>query len=514
VTKNNKAPLKDLIVILPGITGSVLQKNGKDIWGTSWQAISTIALSGGNVLQELKLEGSDSGGLEYGDGIKATRLVSDAQIIPGLVKILDGYSATSKLITDNFEIVNSRFSDKSKVIPGDIYDDPETVAANFYHFPYDWRRDNKINAQIFNKLVNKRLKVWREFSGNKNAKVILLAHSMGGLISRYHLEVLGGWQDCRALFTFGTPYRGSVNAVNFLAHGLKKAVFDLTEVMRSLPSVYQLLPIYSILHVGNENKLIADVANLPNISQVEAKKALDFHNEIESAVESNRQESRYREQFATVPFVGVQQPTFQSAEFKDGVITVSRDLPRIMQGQNLDFLADGDSTVPRISAFPFEFSNNDINKVVSFIAEKHGALQSQKDILLSLLSKLQFSEAFDDIKHIRGEENEKARAIKSITKGISLDTQDLYFKDEAIVIKAQVNPDNSDFGGLNATIECLSSSQKTLNLDFEIDGTELRLNPEELKLEPGLYRIQVQADNTVENPLNAVHDLFEVTALD
>src|SRR4029434_11089128 len=31
-----------------------------------------------------------------------------------------------------------------------------------------------------------------------------------------------GWRDCRALITFGTPYRGSANALNYLANGYKK----------------------------------------------------------------------------------------------------------------------------------------------------------------------------------------------------------------------------------------------------------------------------------------------------
>jgi triacylglycerol esterase/lipase EstA (alpha/beta hydrolase family) len=107
---------------------------------------------------------------------------------------------------------------------------------------------------------------------------------MGGLISRYYLEVLGGWQDCRALFTFGTPYRGSLNAVNFLANGYKQAFLDLTEVMRSLTSVYQLLPIYKVLQIGNESHRIAEVGDLPNIVQNKAQDALAFHREIETAV--------------------------------------------------------------------------------------------------------------------------------------------------------------------------------------------------------------------------------------
>ena len=409
----------------------------------------------------------------------------------------------SQLITNNFEVTK-----------GDIYNDSEDKPANFYHFPYDWRRDNRINGKILDKLLRQRLKTWREFSRSKDAKVILLAHSMGGLISRYCLEVLGGWQDCRALFTFGTPYRGSLNAVNFVANGFKKAFIDLTEVMRSLPSVYQLMPRYSMLHVGDENKRIAEVENLPSINREKAKDALAFHREIESAVKTNRKDSKYHELFATVPFVGVQQPTFQSAQFKDGKLTVSRDLPRIMQGKKLDYLADGDGTVPQISAFPIEFSDRDVLEIPSFIAEKHGSLQSQPDILLNLLNKLQIAQSpIGTIEDIKGRGEEKARSIERGTKGISLDIEDLYLKDEEITIKAQVNPNNTNFDVLQAKIECLSEPQETLKSNFIAEGSEFILRPESLKTKPGLYRITVQTDNAAENPPNPVHDLFEVAEI-
>ena len=56
---------------------------------------------------------------------------------------------------------------------------------------------------------------------------------MGGLVARYFIEALGGWEVTRALITFGTPYRGSVNAIDFLAHGFKKGIgpfkVDLSE---------------------------------------------------------------------------------------------------------------------------------------------------------------------------------------------------------------------------------------------------------------------------------------------
>ena len=73
---------------------------------------------------------------------------------------------------------------------------------------------------------------------------MLVGHSMGGLISRFFLECLDGWRETRTLVTFGTPYRGSVDALDTLVNGKKIKVFDLTEVARSLTAIYQLLPTY------------------------------------------------------------------------------------------------------------------------------------------------------------------------------------------------------------------------------------------------------------------------------
>ena len=80
-------------------------------------------------------------------------------------------STTSIFYSNNFDVVK-----------GDIYNDSEDRAANFYEFPYDWRRDNRANANILKRLLDIRLKAWREKSGNSNAKVIIMAHSMGGLV--------------------------------------------------------------------------------------------------------------------------------------------------------------------------------------------------------------------------------------------------------------------------------------------------------------------------------------------
>lgn len=489
----NKAPMKDMIVILPGILGSVLQKDGKDLWAVSGQAVWQVLSNSSKMIHNLKLAQDDPEAEDLGDGVRATALIQDIHLVPGLWKI-DGYTETARLITDNFEVT-----------PGDFYNDPDDRAANFYQFPYDWRRDSRANARILKRLIDKRLKCWREKSGASDAKVILLAHSMGGLISRYYLEVLEGWKDSRALFTFGTPYRGSLKAVNFLANGYKQLFLDLTEVMRSLTSIYQLLPIYQAININGQYHRIAEVDNLPNVDKLKAQNALAFHREIEAAVERHLKDEQYVRSFATIPISGVQQPTLQSAVLMDGKLTASEELPAILQ--NRADLGDGDGTVPKVSAIPIERSKELDN---FFIAEQHGGLQKQVQVLDNLLNILRMSQ-FKSLEDVRGNLESARNATPAAAISLSLD--DLYTQDEPIVLRAKLVglPDSAP-GKLKAEIESVSVDRPVLSLDFVMQeqGGTLAI----ADLPAGLYRVKVQAENLADQAPTPVHDVFEVAKVE
>jgi len=481
----NKIPMKDMIVIIPGITGSVLQKDGKDVWGFSGQAIGQFIKTGGRSLQDLKMDHDDEDYTveDLGDGIRATRLVEDAHIVPGLIKIIDGYTRTSHRITDHFDVTC-----------GHIYDDPDDRAANFYHFPYDWRRNNRTTAHVLKRLIDKRLKRWRDASGADDAKVIILAHSMGGLVSRYYLEVLQGWQDCRALFTFGTPYRGAPKIVHYLAEGYKNLLLDLTNVFRSLPSVYQLLPIYPMLDIDGVDVRIAESnVQLPNIDKARAQKALQFHRDIEECVSQNLKNDNYRCSFMTVPIVGIQQPTEQSACFKNSQLTVSKDLlPKVIKDR--PDLEGGDGAVPLVSAIPIELSNSFNNM---FIAETHGMLQNQSLIL-------------EDVQHRLGTNQFDLAAIRAPQSAISLAVDDLYLPDEPIVLHSKlITTPGLMTGALQAEIVAVSVDRPPLHLTFE-QQQEQDWTVAIDALPPGLYRVAVQTEIANDQTPTPVHELFEV----
>lgn len=477
----SKPRITDLVVMLPGISGSVLQKDGQDLWANSGRAVFRILKNLGEDLEQMLVVDDTPDRPVLDDGIQATRVLSDTHIIPGLWKI-DGYTAISRLITDNFE-----------VLPGKIEDPTD---ANFYEFPYDWRRDNRSSAYRLKELIEAKLPAWRTYTNNPDAKFILLAHSMGGLVSRYYLEALEGWPDCRALVTFGTPHRGSLDAVGTLANGFKKAFLDLTAAMRSFPSVHQLMPRYPAVKVGDEWKYPKDV-DLPGIDRGMAEDAFAFHKEIEDAVEQHRADASYlTDGYTLIPVVGVRQKTNQSAVLADGEVSIHREPPDYVE----DYQEGGDGTVPRLSAVPIEMSDEYRE---TFIAERHSSLQASPTILDDLRERIKQMQS-KGLGSIRGPD------IKAGGEGpaISLDLDDLYLEDEPVRISAEIVNGEGDGGGLVARVIGVDTGQPMQ--EFPLAEQEGGWGADLEGLKPGLHRIEVGTATSGPTDPPPVHDVFEV----
>src|SRR4051812_45965400 len=95
-----KKRLRDIIIVLPGITGSVLESTEGPIWdvgiGAGWRALR----SGGGSLEALMLKKPEA----TQDAIRATRLMKGPRVVPGLSK-LDGYGTLTRAISARFEVV-------------------------------------------------------------------------------------------------------------------------------------------------------------------------------------------------------------------------------------------------------------------------------------------------------------------------------------------------------------------------------------------------------------------------
>jgi hypothetical protein len=486
-----KVRMADVIILLPGITGSVLQKGGVDLWSLSIRAIFRSIKNLGSELERLALDVDDIEDDEPRDGIEATGLIQSACLVPGFIKV-DGYTKISEMIFDRFDVVKGRV-DKE-------YNDT-APAANYFEFPYDWRRDNRVAARRLKSLVDLSLRRWRKET-NPRAKVILLAHSMGGLVARYYLELLGGKEDCKALITFGTPHRGSPKALNFLANGYKKLFVDMTTAMRSFSSLYQLLPIYKMVKANGAYHRVADLDNIPNVERTRAQAGLNFHREIIEQARNDR--GGY---YANIPVVGTYQPTLQSAELSENVLTTGEVLP-----EGVDKLVGhGDGTVPYLSAIPPELSDSYRNV---FYAECHGSLQSNDQVLNFIYEQL-YNTQVEGLGAVLGPERSLYRGERA---AISLSLQDLYFSGEPIRISACVREGGTDLedigkfqdlsGSLVANIKSVEASKPATTAVFHLRHDEWVIDCE--GLEPGLYRIEVKAVKTGPFAPPPVHDLFQV----
>jgi len=352
-----RKPMSDVVILLPGITGSVLRKDNQELWGLSTASVLHAIRTLGRSINTLKLNDDPPDADDLGDGVTADRLFPDVHLIPGLWKI-DGYTKVVQRIAREFDVAPGR---------------------NFFEFPYDWRRDNRVTARRLARMSHDWLKAWRQQSGKNSAKLILVAHSMGGLVSRYFLECMDGWRDTRMLITFGTPYRGSLNAVNFISNGFKKQLggldlADLTDLLRSFTSVYQLLPIYPCYDPGGGTLVrIGETAGIPGVNPARAARALEFHREIERAVDAHLKDDAYlKDRYAIHPIIGTYQPTLQSAKLIANKVEMSTSHPKYPD-------PDGDGTVPRPSATPFEIEEKGM-----FVAEIHGSLQNADPVLVQL----------------------------------------------------------------------------------------------------------------------------------
>jgi pimeloyl-ACP methyl ester carboxylesterase len=351
----SRSTFGDVVVLLPGITGSVLVqgegRRAKEIWAPKPGAVLRGLLSLGRSLQALTVENDDWRVDDLGDGVHVTALVDAAHIIPGLWKI-DVYSRVETALIEGLGL---------------------TRGQNYFPFPYDWRRDNRASARRLQQQADAWLRSWRDRSGNADAQLVLVAHSMGGLVSRYFVEALGGWEMTRAVVTFGTPFYGSLNAVDFLVNGYQKGLgpfrSDLTPLLRSMTSLHQLVPYYRCIDAGAARAVTPGDAGLPHWGPDWTDHLDGFQSEMGDAARSNREDPRFEgNPVAYHPITGCDQQTRQSARLRDGSLAVLFDREGKDEG--------GDGTVPLISA-----ALSGTEPMRTFGPERHSRLQGNDGLL-------------------------------------------------------------------------------------------------------------------------------------
>ncbi len=459
--------MTDLVVLIPGFGGSVLERDGRVLWGAGGEAgaASLLAL-GDEALPLLRLTKDDASRAELADGISATGVVAGTHMLPDVWKI-DGYARMPQLLGRLFDVEPGR---------------------NYLEFAYDWRRDLRAAAKSLDRSAEGWLEEFRERTGNPDAKLVLVAHSMGAIVARYFLEALDGWKHARALVTFGAPFRGVpalLGALTGSVPNIRLGDGDLSELLRSFTSLYQLLPVYPAVQEGEgEDVPLQRLTELeiPGLDPEKVGMALELWTDIDEAIKRHNGNPAYREgAYRLLPIVGTAQSTAQSARLVDG------ELSLLNTYQNRDL--SGDGQVPRVAAQPTDTGDAPGTLLT---AGRHGELQHD-DRALSYVLGL-FTSLYLDADIIPAPVRSKIGLDIVLADAVNVGAP----------VSVKVRPESAEVGVLVATLELASTGEEMARTELTAEGD--RWYGAEFTVEaPGLYRVRVAGDDGVQ----PVSDVFE-----
>jgi len=221
---NERTPL----VFVPGITGSKLENddNGDGKFDELWPNV-----------RELILDNDD-------DSLLVLRLATN-----GNDPLVDQQSYTSVRVGD---IIREELSiDFYQSLVNYFTTHGYTEGKDFFACPFDWRRGlDQISHGGLNETLDKCID--EALAANSDStQVNILAHSMGGLVSRYYISEPNRAEKVDRLITLGTPYLGAPKIALALIDELCfveqygicfTSPGTLKELLINFPSGYQIAP--------------------------------------------------------------------------------------------------------------------------------------------------------------------------------------------------------------------------------------------------------------------------------
>lgn len=314
----------DAVVVIPGIMGTELidTVSGKLLWGLDPGLLTRMWSAPSRALARLAVD-------PEGDGVKPGRLLR----VPAFAPFLAGIEPYTKLTRALRENVRH----------------PSAVLE----FGYDWRLPVQHNAALLAEAIEAHLARWRIESDRPQARIHLVAHSMGGLLCRSLATIPGAMDEVVQVITLGTPFEGAAKAVLTLASGSGGPVpaRGLRAVAVTMPGLYDLLPTYRCVDEGDTVRRLTagDIENIGGRADL-ASAAFEYRSRLASvAIPSHR------------PLIGIAQPTVCSLAIDAGRVEPLFHTFDVDSSGGLAVGADGslrrlpgrgDGTVPRNSAVP------------------------------------------------------------------------------------------------------------------------------------------------------------------
>ncbi|HEY3366512.1 MAG TPA: hypothetical protein VGK74_15770 [Symbiobacteriaceae bacterium] len=214
-------PARYPVIFVPGIAGTELYNGSELVWINTWRLVQSqlpiINLFHLNWLMPLRL-GAD-----------------------GLTPFQPAYRVQTG------DVMRRGLTDAYSGIIASLRDQGYVEGKDLRVFPYDWRQNPTRAADALGRLVD------RTLAETGAGQVVLIGHSLGGLVTRDYI-VKGGGPKVKALIALATPWLGAPLAYRALEYGwdmgLKVsgtkwsalAPRDLQVLAQNYPAVYSLAP--------------------------------------------------------------------------------------------------------------------------------------------------------------------------------------------------------------------------------------------------------------------------------
>jgi pSer/pThr/pTyr-binding forkhead associated (FHA) protein len=311
--------LRHPVVFVPGFMGSELWRGNERVW------------------PQVRYLFTDPDLFLYSENspLEARGLLQEVVIVPNLIK-LEQYGRLGDYLIE--ELGYERDKD-------------------YFEFFYDWRQDIRRSSRRLAEMVA---------SLPVRGPVVLIAHSMGTLVSRYYVECLGGKDRVSRLLLIGGPHQGTPTAVTSLAMGANLLPFGLLgdrlrRLISSFPSIYQILPTYAC---GIDQ-------NGEHINMLDNEQWLSSEQ-----VHMLRDARRFRAELGTtssIPAVSI----FGYGSKTISGLSLQRDGKGAWTSVSYNSSVEGDDTIPAKSGI---LKNSEIHPV----QQHHGTLYVDNDVKMRL----------------------------------------------------------------------------------------------------------------------------------
>ena len=338
-----------LVVVIPGIGGSELaDSSGAIVYRAGLGPFLSV--------------GRDPSVLDPNNELRPVGLVGPCSVI--CWQLITGYDGLLNGITKELGLSPGRV-----VTAGAELVDPDaTVVA----FPYDFRRSVEHIANDLDRVVRERA---------QGRRVVLVAHSMGGLVAAWWWAFMSEGIDVHQIITLGTPFRGAAKALDVLVNGMRIGPFDVrqavSDTVRTWDSVFDLLPHYQVVD-GNTRcrypyELPSGITSAVAGFSDKARKAYEKNRCLHDALANKVLESGsnpftvyYSQGHATLGHASID-------THSDGLV-VAKGNPRAIPAS----WDGGDGTVPMFSMIPY-LMERDVSRWRR-LAGKHQDLVEEKSV--------------------------------------------------------------------------------------------------------------------------------------